>query len=394
MNFSRYNFLGLLGGIALLILPIFFDENFNGGWFEIGVYILMVTFGISILIYFLSKLLGFKPIYLFIAIVLLELGIFFSFFPIKNNQITSPSIIKQYQNFYLGYLRNIPSYQIGLAEYDSDLFYRLRPGHSINKNIEFSNTYKINSQGIRDDESSLDFPEIIMLGDSHTMGWGVEQDETFANLLEEKTGKKVLNTGIASYGSAREYLMFQRLKTDSCSTIIWQYCSNDNIENNLFLENGNHLEISSETEYNYSCRRNFLNATYYPFKYCFEVFGHQIRKNIRRDKFTNTPKTELPQEVSNFFEIVKLLQEDYKGDLIIFNLESNQTTDEFYRLFKEYVEENNVQKIKLIDFSKILNEEDYFIIDDHINVSGHQKVSEAIFRKMQNKSKSMNQNGI
>ena len=42
-----------------------------------------------------------------------------------------------------------------------------------------------------------------------------------------------------------------------------------------------------------------------------------------------------------------------------------------------------LEKIKLINFSKILNEDDYFIIDDHINVSGHQKVSDAILKIIQ-----------
>ena len=235
MNYSRYNFLGLLGGITLLVLPIFFDENFNGGWFEIGIYILMITLGISISIYYLSKILGIKSIYLFTLIGLLELGIFLSFFPIKNHQITSPSIIQQYRNFYAGYLRNIPAYQMGLGKYDPDLFYTLRPGQKVNSNLEFSNHYQVNSQGTRDDETSLDFPEIIMLGDSHTMGWGVEQNETFSNILEKKTEKKVLNTGIVSYGTAREFLMFKKIKTDSCKTIVWQYCSNDMRENKSFI---------------------------------------------------------------------------------------------------------------------------------------------------------------
>lgn len=46
-----------------------------------------------------------------------------------------------------------------------------------------------------------------------------------------------------------------------------------------------------------------------------------------------------------------------------------------------------MKKIQLIDFLNKLNQDDYFIIDDHINVSGHQKVSKAIFRKLQSESK-------
>ena len=392
MNYSRYNFLGLLGGITLLVLPIFFDENFNGGWFEIGIYILMITLGISISIYYLSKILGIKSIYLFTLIGLLELGIFLSFFPIKNHQITSPSIIQQYRNFYAGYLRNIPAYQMGLGKYDPDLFYTLRPGQKVNSNLEFSNHYQVNSQGTRDDETSLDFPEIIMLGDSHTMGWGVEQNETFSNILEKKTEKKVLNTGIVSYGTAREFLMFKKIKTDSCKTIVWQYCSNDMRENKSFIENRNQLKISSEEEYQFKYKRNFLQANYYPFKYCFETLGHQFRRARHRQKFRDLPKVDLPKQIDYFFSIIKLLQEDFDGKIIIFNLESFDTTDQYYLAFKRYVEENNLEHIQLMDLSSILKKEDYFIIDGHINVSGHQKVSEAIFRKIESESKSRSQN--
>lgn len=384
-NFSRYNFFRLFGGVALLILPIFFNENFNGGWFPIIFYMLLVASGVSISLYFFAKIINVKPIYIFAITALCEISIVCSIHAIKNQQINSPFLVKNCQSFYTGYLRSIPSFQMGLGKYDPDLFYTLKPSnqnYAVNSNIEFSNIYEVNSIGVRDDEASLDFPKIITLGDSHTMGWGVDQDETFSNLLEKKTKKKVLNTGIASYGSAREYLMFKRLKKDSCQTIVWQYCSNDMPENQSFLENKNRLEISSEEEYEYGCKRNFIQANYYPFKYCFEIFAHQFRKVKYRKQFGNQPKLEMTTQVSNFFSIVKLLQKDFDGEIIIFNLESNETTDQYFLAFKDYVEKNHLKKIQLIDFSKILNEDDYFIIDDHINVSGHQKVSDAIFEKI------------
>ena len=389
-NFSRYNLFGFLGGLVLLILPIFFDKNFNGGWFSVLFYMLLILIGVSISICFLAKMCSINPIYLFLLAGLCEIGIFLSIQAIKNDQITSPSLIKKCRSFYTSYLRSIPAYQSGLGKYDTDLFYTLKPNISdnnldyvINANIEFSNTYKINSLGVRDDEFSLNFPEIIVLGDSHLMGWGVDQNRTFSSLLEQQIKKKVLNTGIASYGSAREYLMFSKVKNDSCKTVIWQYCANDMLENQSFLENGNQLKVSSEEGYEFVCKRNFIQASYYPFKFSFEIFAHQFRRIKGRNKFKNQPKFEISEQVNNFFSIVKLLQEDFAGEIIIFNLESNKTTDKYFLAFKNYLKNNHLEKIKLINFSKILNEDDYFIIDDHINVSGHQKVSDAILKIIQ-----------
>ena len=192
--FLKTNFRKFLFGIALLLLPIFFNDNFNGGWIPIGVYVLLITFGVSISLYYLAKILKVNPLYFFSLVLIMEVGIYATFYLVKNQQVKFPSIIQFSQNIYFQYLRNIPSFQMGLGKYDPDLFYTLQLGNAVNANLEFSNHYQVNSQGTRDDETSLDFPEIIMLGDSHTMGWGVEQEETFANLLERKAKKKVLNT--------------------------------------------------------------------------------------------------------------------------------------------------------------------------------------------------------
>ncbi|MFK7773764.1 MAG: hypothetical protein AB8F94_16555 [Saprospiraceae bacterium] len=393
VNFFKTDLQKFFLGLVLLVLPIFFNDNFNGGWISIGVYVLLVVSGVSTVLYFLANLLKVNCLYLFSIVLIIEAGVYFTFTLVKQHCVKSPSIVQFSKDMYFQYSRNIPSFQMGLGKYDPDLFYTLQPGNSVNSNLEYSNHYQVNSQGIRDDETSLYFPEIIMLGDSHTMGWGVEQEETFANLLEKRMATKILNTGIVSYGTSREYLMFQKLKTDSCQTIVWQYCSNDMRENKSFLENGNELKISSEREYQFRYKRNFLQSNYYPFKYSFETFAHQIRK-VRKQRKEDVPSLGLSDQVDNFFRIIKLMQEGFKGEIIIFNLESFDTTDQYYLAFKKYVEENHLEKIQLIDFSTILKKEDYFIIDGHINVSGHQKVSEAIFRKIQNESKSMSQNGI
>lgn len=48
---------------------------------------------------------------------------------------------------------------------------------------EFETTLAFNSQGLRSSEEALQAPEIIFLGDSVTMGTGVEKNETFAHLV-------------------------------------------------------------------------------------------------------------------------------------------------------------------------------------------------------------------
>ena len=129
--------------------------------------------------------------------------------------------------------------------------------------------------------------------------------------------------------------MFQKLKTDSCQVLIWQFCSNDVRENQSFLDGGNQLKISSKQEYDFRYKRNFLQANYYPFKFSFEIFAHQIRMLWRKKK-DDCSNLVITKEVENFFSIVELLQKDFNGKIILFNLESFKTTDKYFLAFEQY----------------------------------------------------------
>lgn len=95
------------------------------------------------------------------------------------------------------------------ARYDSELGYTLQPGNCVFENTGFSTELGVNSAGFRDDEASLNAPEIVVLGDSQAMGWGVGQGMTFADLIETETGRKTLNTGVI-FTTAR-YLLCRKI---------------------------------------------------------------------------------------------------------------------------------------------------------------------------------------
>ncbi len=75
------------------------------------------------------------------------------------------------------------------------------------KCITFDTMIKTNSYGFRDNGFNITENGIILLGDSITFGYGVEQDETFAQILENDLSSKgtdVYNLGVAGYG-LKEY---------------------------------------------------------------------------------------------------------------------------------------------------------------------------------------------
>ncbi len=89
--------------------------------------------------------------------------------------------------------------------------------HSRFTTFEWDTDVKINAEGFRDDEiapkEQFDL-RILMLGDSMTWGYGVEKEETFSEVLQQKLKIKgvkadVINAGATSYSPTLEYLLLK-----------------------------------------------------------------------------------------------------------------------------------------------------------------------------------------
>ncbi|MGV7222353.1 MAG: hypothetical protein ACQ9MH_12585 [Nitrospinales bacterium] len=172
------------------------------------------------------------------------------------------------------------------SQYDKELFYTLKPGECEFSSRYFDTKVSVNSLGVRDDESSLVKPEIIVIGDSEAMGWGVEKEETFADIIEKKTGCKVLNLGESSYGTVRELKILERADISNLKVLIVQWNNNDLYENKSFQLNNNHLKIRGENEYLELQKNSVINN--YPGKPFIWLFG-KILDQIKKEK--NIPRT-------------------------------------------------------------------------------------------------------
>lgn len=153
------------------------------------------------------------------------------------------------------------------AQYDAGLTYLLRPGHCRVDAVEFHNDYEINRLGVRDDEASLHAPEVVVVGDSFAMGWGVGQQETFPQQLERELGRTVLNTAVSSYGTVRELAILERVDRSRLQVLVIQYCSNDYGENLAYQKSGNTLPISDDRAYQAAVDENVIHRRYRLGKY-------------------------------------------------------------------------------------------------------------------------------
>ncbi|MCY0987332.1 hypothetical protein OV203_09380 [Nannocystis sp. ILAH1] len=96
---------------------------------------------------------------------------------------------------------------------DPQLGVRLQPGASMRFKLGRNprTTIHVNASGYR----GADWPEppqsreIVVVGDSQVFGLGVEDEETLADRLAERTGRPVIGAGVPTYGP-REYLEVAR----------------------------------------------------------------------------------------------------------------------------------------------------------------------------------------
>ena len=196
---------------------------------------------------------------IFMIIILLGLVELFFFITLEFpavHKVLPDILTKISRRIYFYYDMNSIQYLPECARFDPHLGYTLKPGTCTFSDFEFSTKYSINSLGVRDTEAALNSPQVVVVGDSYAMGWGVEQNETFPKIIEAKTGLKVLNCSCSSYGTAREMMLLKKVKRDRLKYLIIQYCNNDYEENLSFLESGNKLITMSRKMYEENVKRN------------------------------------------------------------------------------------------------------------------------------------------
>jgi hypothetical protein len=288
---------------------------------------------------------------------------------INKKIINFPLILDYQKNFYhqLGY-RKIWQTQKECVEFDSNLIFRPAIGKCIFKNIEFSTELNFNMNGRVTKNNLIENKNgIAILGDSHAMGWGVNDEETFAALLEKKINKKVYNLAVSGYATKRE---LERLRTsnliEKIDTIIIQYCNNDYHENLLSV---NRVDLINENN------KKFLQLT------SSEIsFAKRFRKGIRYSltipfHLIKDKKDHLDwyQHEEFFSAIIKEYNFLEKKRIIV--IYSNGADQNFYNFPNRMSEK--IPNLKYINIS--YNKEDFFLVDGHLNIKGHKKISDILY---------------
>lgn len=327
--------------------------------------------------------------------VIITIGELFSVSWMKNPESIPGGLLQGYRLLYAHNYVNVVQIVPECSEYDSCFYYNLKPNNTCTfSNVEFSNAVTSNSKGMRDDDSSLVKPEVICLGDSYIMGWGVDQNQAVPAVLEQMTGKKVLNAGMSSFGTAREIKRLKVLDTSALKYLVIQYCPNDNEENKSWEDHNGNLPISSEASYDSLKYKSDWNKKYFPGKYFIIASTHLAKEKVKSLLGKPPSIIGLPVEPARdakmFLDILKTAPVDFNKTKVLLweavelSQVNNRFIDEVNKLLQQPEYKNAFgNSIQTISLSGLLDKNDYYILDGHLRASGHSKIAAAISKQVQ-----------
>jgi hypothetical protein len=294
------------------------------------------------------------------------------------------------REYYGSFDRAIIQMDERFVRYDPEIFYTLRPGRFVFAQREFAHEFRVNSLGVRDDEAALEGPEIVVIGDSVAMGWGVAQDETFPVLLARATGKRVLNAAVASYGTVREMRLLDRIDRRRLAWLIVQYNANDVGENRLYLQRGNTHAGGSRERFEAISRRYEAKRAYYPGKYTWESvrrLGRAIGERVS-PRPSRGPAPTPDEEAGAFlnalrhagtvdFERIRLVVAEITGEGA-----PARMIPALRRLLTRPDLPAAIRTARLLDIGARLGRADFHVLDDHPNARGHRAIADAMLAAM------------
>lgn len=280
-----------------------------------------------------------------------------------------PWISSIQKNLYMKATRSIWQHQVHCVDFDDQLIYKPKDGACQFSNAEFNTTLNFSAEGRFTGKKPLGVG-IAVIGDSHAMGWGVQDEETFAAELQKLANRPVYNLAVSSYGTVRELLRLEKSGLlHKVDTIIIQYCEND-------LEENTRGHIAGADENN----KNFEKIT--QGKSSFTALLHTIRKAYGFAfalpfKHLKARAVKPPEDFSPHYRPLMAVLEKHPGlkDKRILIFYTNGRGEQFQAFPKG--KDKLLSNIEFVDLG--FNPGDFYRIDDHLNAAGHRTTAQQLF---------------
>lgn len=283
------------------------------------------------------------------------------------------------------------------VQFDPLVIYAPKPGVGKVRGVEFDMTITMTADGLRQQPGlarGVDGPPVVLAGDSFTMGMGVQDTETYSAILEQRYGHPTINSGVSSYGTARELLRLQRMGLLArAKVLVIQYCPNDASENHVFLHSPNlHLnEAETKAQWNRleSGRRKRLepDVTYRRvMEGLFAVLKVQLRIHsprqfvaalaLRRLHDIDRYGAAYPERAAEFLAVLDRFPEIAGKPIIVTELKDFDEGSSFVSELKEKAR----GRANLYIVPMVLGYGDFYRFDGHLNPRGHERVAEQLDR--------------
>ena len=288
-------------------------------------------------------------------------------FLVKNKILNYKVLINYQRNFYhqLGF-RKIWQAQSECVDYDEELIYVPKTGKCLFKNPEFTTELNFTKEGRTSGNNLIsDLKGVAVIGDSMAMGWGVNDNQTFASILEKEINVKIYNLAVSSYATERSILRLKKSNLlNRIDTIIIQYCPNDYGEN-LTHTNKKQFNISKDKyEKIFVKEQSFLRGlrkiARYSFKIPFEVM------TFKKDQLSWKGHDTLFEEIISKYDFLK----DKKIIVMSMNYQGGN--------FNDFPNNTSLKHPNLRYLDITYENEDSFPLDMHLNKEGHKKIAKIL----------------
>jgi hypothetical protein len=252
------------------------------------------------------------------------------------------------------------------VEFDSVLIYRPRVGTCHFANLEYRTSLTFSAHG-RDTGPRPAGRGIAVLGDSHAMGWGVQDLETFAAELQRRTGRPVYNLGVSSYATERELERWRLTGlADSVDTVVLQYSEND-LPENRHGRLGTAESNRRKFDYNLVGRAQPLRVTAEILRVWLYAFGRPFTAPLRG--LLHRGGDDFTPHLAPLVDVLERYPELRDERVIVTYLNSRGRR---YRNFPA----GRLPALPHVEFLELAPVPGgYYVLDDHMNPVGHAAVA-------------------
>ncbi len=296
-----------------------------------------------------------------------------------NDVKTDNGFLTRVQKLTYPYVRNMWNSQSECVSLDPVVVYKPSLTPCTFTNIEFDTELIFTETGRAHPGLAASGSPIAVIGDSHAMGWGVGDTETFSYLLQQQTGRAVYNLGVGSYATERSVRrLIDMPGFEDVTTIILQYGDNDLVENQNFpIDSAHWVSVFGQK----FAEGDLRERTYFQkLSFAYPVVTKEVLQRLVEIPMemlgaeVTTPK-DLPADHSGPLQnVLSAFGQELAGrELILFYVNGHGVRINDL----EVTLEDQGIPVKYIDLG-LDPDQHFYELDDHLNATGHKHIAEQL----------------